>query len=147
VTTILADARLGVMVSDSRMNDEDRIWSVKKVFRIRGALIGAAGLHVDCEHFFDWYRDGMVEPPEFEFSESVALVLDHDGLWMFDANRITLQKLETHYEAIGTGAKGAVCAYEAPGFTDPVRAVKIACHHDAQSGPPVRSYRLNRKSA
>jgi hypothetical protein len=145
VTTVLADARLGVMVSDSNETDGDRTWSTKKVHRVNGALIGLAGvLHIDGDHFLDWYRAGMVAPPEFDFEESTALILDHDGLWLFDSNCITIVRVTSGREAIGTGGKGAICAYEALGWTDPAKAVRIACRHDGGSRPPVRTYKLGK---
>ena len=145
MTTILADFHLGLMVADSHETDTDRAWCVKKVHRVRGALIGLAGkLHVDGQHFLDWYQAGMVTPPEFDFEESVALVLDYDGLWIFDSNCITLVKVERGREAIGTGGKGAICAYEALGWSNPRRAVTIACKHDGGSRPPIRVYRLRK---
>ena len=45
-------------------------------------------------------------------------------------------------EAIGSGGKAAICAYEALALTDPVHAVRIVCKHDAGSRAPVRVYRL-----
>ncbi len=43
MTTIVADWRFGVMVSDSSISDGDRIWLGRKVFRIREELLGFCG--------------------------------------------------------------------------------------------------------
>lgn len=142
MTTILADTRLGVMVSDSNMTDGDRAWRVRKVHRIRGTLVGLAGTMIEGLAFLDWYRAGMTTPPDFAFGDSTALVLDTDGLWLFDENTDTLARVRAGREAIGTGGKGAMCAYEALGFSSPAKAVRIACVHDSGSRPPVRTYRL-----
>ena len=61
---------------------------------------------------------------------------------MFDANYLQPTRLASGREAIGTGGKAAMCAYEALWFTDPRRAVSIVCKHDAASRTPVRVYRL-----
>jgi hypothetical protein len=142
MTTILADRRLGVMVSDSSMTDDDRQWAARKVWRVRGGLLGFAGSEPDFDRFKAWYRGGMAEPADFDFGESQALVLDASGLYFFDANYTTLKRIDGGREAIGTGGKAAICAYEALRFQDPARAVRIACKHDSGSRAPVRVYRL-----
>ncbi len=43
MTTIVADARAGIMASDSLWTDDTVIGSVRKVWRVRGDLIGFAG--------------------------------------------------------------------------------------------------------
>lgn len=142
MTTILADRRAGVMVADSNMTNGDRRWVQRKVHRLRGALVGFAGSEPEFEGFMAWFRGGMQDVPEFLFADSEALVLRADGLFFFDNNYTELHRIEAGREAIGTGGKGAMCAYEALRFTDPARAVRIACRHDSDSRPPVRTYRL-----
>ncbi len=143
MTTILADYSRRVMVADSNATDGDRAWQMRKVYRIRGALVGTAGNIDEAAFFRAWYanRDDTIAP-EFSFANSSALVLDHSGLWLFDENTIELTRVPSGREAIGTGGKGAICAYEAMGWDDPARAVRIACKHDSGSRPPVRTYHL-----
>jgi hypothetical protein len=141
VTTILADFHLGVMVSDSSASDEDRVWSERKVRRWRGALVGFAGNVDESELFFKWLKSGSKgKPPKFG-TANACLVLSPAGLFHYCGTHVP-QKVERGVEAIGTGAKAAMCAYEALAFTDPVRAVRIVCRHDAGSRTPVRTYRL-----
>lgn len=142
MTTILADYRFGLMVSDSHTTDGDRAWSERKVRRVRGALIGLAGLWADFEPVLDWYRGGMAEPMQIDNVETAVLVLKGDGLFLLDASSTRLQRVSGGREAVGTGGKAAIAAYEAMYFTDPRRAVQIACRHDPGSRPPVRLYRL-----
>jgi hypothetical protein len=142
MTTVLANAKAGVMVADSHMTDEDRAWSVRKVYRIRGALVACAGSILCGEAFRDWWAAGAQEAPEFDMTDSQALVLDASGLYIFDSNVLGITRVPGGIEAIGTGAKGALCAYKALGFSDPIRAVRIACKYDNGSRPPVRSYKL-----
>lgn len=132
------------MVSDSNMSDGERVWKARKVHRIRGCLLGLAG-HVDeINGFLDWYRAGEPETgyPKLAFENSVVLALDPDGLWLFDSSCTQWSKVPTGREAIGTGGVAAISAYEALDWTDPARAVRIACKHDAGSRVPVRTYRL-----
>lgn len=140
MTTILADSKLGVMVADSNVSDEDRVWSGKKVFRIKGALIGLAGNDADREAFLPWYRSGF--DGKIKFDNGAALILCKAGLFFFDKHYVKPVRLASGREAIGSGGKAAMCAYEALWFTDPRRAVSIVCKHDAGSRAPVRVYRL-----
>jgi hypothetical protein len=142
VTTILADAKLGVMVSDSAFSDGTRIWSGRKVYRIRDNLVGLGGAVPEFESFLAWYRGGEKGDPEFEFGESKALILTAKGLFIFDENGKRPQRVAGGREAIGTGAMAAISAHEALGWQDPRRAVRIACKHDSNSRSPVRVYRL-----
>lgn len=138
MTTILADFRLGVMISDSSATDDDRVWSERKVLRWRGKLIGCAGNVEEHAPFIEWLKKGG-KPPKV--SNSSFLVLSDEGLFHYASSAVP-QKVEKGIEAIGSGGKAAMCAYEALAFTDPVRAVRIVCRHDSGSRTPVRTYRL-----
>lgn len=138
MTTILADARLGVIISDSNASDDDRQWSERKVFRHKGALYGFAGHVSERVEFMEWIKGEGNAP---DFSHSSCLMLSDGGLFLYTNNTMP-QRVARGVEAIGTGAKAAMCAYEAMEFTDPVRAVRIVCKHDSGSRTPVRAYRL-----
>jgi hypothetical protein len=137
MTTVLADARLGVIISDSSISDDNRVWSGRKVFRYKGSLYGFAGDTDEAIQFMAWIKGG--KPPKFAHSD--CLVLSESGLTHYN-NGTVPQPVDKGIEAIGTGAKAAMCAYEALAFTDPVLAVKITCKHDSGSRTPVRTYRL-----
>jgi hypothetical protein len=140
MTTILADVRFGVMVAESNISDGDRVWFGPKVRRVKGALVGLAGNVDEATWFLDWWKRGM--PNErHRFSHSNALVLTSTGLLSFNYTCVP-ETIKGGREAIGTGAKAAMCAYEALGFADPKKAVQIVCKHDAGSRGPVRVYRL-----
>ena len=147
MTTILADARRGVIVSDSNLTDGERSWSTRKVHRVKSMLIGLAGTMLESLSFLQWARSGMSTPPDFAFDHCTALVLDSSGLYLFDMNTDGLTKVTRGIESIGTGGMGAMCAYEALGYQDPARAVRISCKHDAGSRGPVRTYRLAGRAA
>lgn len=140
MTTLLADARLGLMVSDSSISDDDRVWSGRKVVRYKGALYGFAGDTDEAVQFMAWIKGGKLP----HFSHSDCLVLSDKGLTHYN-HGTTPQAVKGGVEAIGSGAKAAMCAYEALAFTDPVRAVRIVCRHDSGSRVPVRVYRLGAK--
>lgn len=140
MTTLLADSRLGLMVSDSSISDGDRVWLGKKVYRYRGHLLGFAGDVNEVEGFLKWWKAGGTDKPP-KFTGSQCLILSASGLWSYNVST-TPERIVSGIEAIGSGAKAAMCAYEALGFDDPQRAVSIVCKHDAGSRGPVRVYRL-----
>jgi len=140
MTTILADYRLGVMVSDSGISDDDRVWLGKKVHRVKGVLLGFAGDYEEGLNFLTWWKAGKADKFP-KFGDSTALILDSGGLTLYEHSE-NGRRVTSGIEAIGTGGKAAICAYEALGFTDPVQAVKIVCKHDAGSRSPVRTYKL-----
>jgi ATP-dependent protease HslVU (ClpYQ) peptidase subunit len=144
LTTILADTKLGVIVTDSNFAAGDTRGEMRKVWRMRGfGIVGLAGSLDEMAPFLLWMKDGM-QPPGPKCKAMSALLLQPNGLLWFEGSPapIVVQK---HYHAIGSGASAALAAYEALGFTDPVRAVKIACNHDNGSRKPVRTYKLTTK--
>ena len=142
MTTVLADARLGVMVSDSAINDGSRLWLGPKVFRIRGALLGFAGETHIREGFMKWWREGALVAETPTFKGGIALVLTPDRKLLYFEEDKWMETLRNGREAIGTGSQAAMAAYEALDWKDPKKAVRIACHHDHQSRAPVRAYNL-----
>ena len=137
MTTVIGDARLGVIVADSRVSDGDRVWSDRKVFRYQEKLYGFAGQVSEMFAFMTWIKGG----PEVEFENSSCLMLSTSGLFIYD-NSLTPQKVRRGIESIGSGAKAAMCAYKALGFSDPAKAVRIVCKHDSSSSTPVRVHKL-----
>ena len=136
------------MVSDSNAVDAElRRYSVRKVFRIHGHLIGFAGHMPEFERFCEWYRGRMLGKLRFNTDKSTALILAPVGLFVFDDNATGLQRVVKGREAIGSGAMCAIAAFEALDWQDPTKAVRIACNHDAQSGGPVKTYKLRGPAA
>lgn len=141
MTTILADVKLGLMVADSRLSDGDRLWTGRKVWRHDGHLLGVAGVWSSCLAFVDWFKSGRPAGVPVAVKGASMLVMAPQGLILFDDDMMP-QVIESGREAIGSGAKAAMCAHEALGWADPARAVRIVCRHDAQSSGPVRTYKL-----
>lgn len=140
MTTILADFKAGLMVADSHTSDGERCGRMRKVWRVRRKiLIGCAGLVSEMEAFVDWYRGGMQERPRFPSVS--ALVMTPGGLLQYVGSDLPIH-VQGGIEAVGTGAMAAMATYEALGFRDPKKAVRIVCKHDAGSRGPVRVYHL-----
>ena len=128
------------MVSDSSISDGDRVWLGRKVYRFRGHLIGFAGDVNEAEVFLKWWKAGGIDKPP-KFTGSQALILSATGLVSYNVST-TPERVKSGIEAIGSGSKAAMAAYEALGWEDPQRAVSIVCRHDAGSRAPVRTYKL-----
>ena len=140
MTTVLSDVRYGVMVADSNITDSHKVWKCRKVYRINGSLVGMAGNAEEFLPFLVWCRAGMQEdPPKLRSLE--ALILSAAGLQHYSLSTLPM-RIGCGRHAIGSGSMAALAAYEALEFTDPKRAVKIACNHDAGSRGPVRVYKL-----
>ena len=142
MTTILADWHLGVIAADTSAQDGDRQWlGERKVFRVGAWLLAFAGSVEERGAFIQWWRDGRPERTvRFKYSSALAMHAT-EGLLMFNGCTLAIP-VDHGREAIGTGAKCAMAAYEALGWLDPRMAVRIACKHDAGSRPPVRVYKL-----
>ncbi len=140
MTTVLADFGLGLMAADSCVSDGDRAWAAQKIFRHKGHILGFAGEENQWIPFLAWWKGGC-EGKEPKFSDSSALVMSIDGLVAFN-NACVAVPMKSGIAAIGSGGKGAMCAYEALGHKDPSKAVAIACKYDLASRKPVRTYRL-----
>lgn len=140
MTTILASVEHGVIVADSNISDGDRLWFGKKVWRWGDQLIALSGDVNEGAEFLKWWKSGM-QSHKPKFSHSSALILDASGLTFVDFTLVPA-RIKGGREAIGTGAKAAMCAFEALDWQDPKRAVQIVCRHDAGSRGPVRVYRL-----
>lgn len=140
MTTVLADWHQGIMVSDSGVSDSDRQWSQRKVWRVRGSLVGVAGTLSQAEQFLAWYRRGCLDKPP-KLDEFSGLVLSPDGLLHYANSHIPLP-IASGREAIGSGAKAAMVGYQLLAWQDARRVVRVVCEHDAGSRAPVRLYRL-----
>lgn len=146
MTTILADHKRGIMVSDTAISDDNRVWRLRKIHRIGDSIVGLAGDVSEFHAFLDWFRDGMSRDPTFRFGESSALILRPSGLYLFEDKHTSPIRVAGGVEAIGSGAKAAICAYEAMHKKDPIKAVRIVCRHDSGSRAPVISLTIKPKA-
>jgi hypothetical protein len=133
MTTIAASIAEGVMCSDSMWFNGDECGPIKKVFRVKGDLIGLAGDLVTINKWLEAYRKGS--PLK---GDVTALRLSSTGLstwtspdkWT-DAGRAF---------AIGSGGKAARAAMAAGATCR--QAIRIVCDIDAGTGGPARQYKF-----
>lgn len=143
MTTIAADARFGIMCADNGWDDGTSVGRVRKVYRVRGELVGLAGtVQTMTEWLEAWRRDplGVVAGSMKRLDEVYVLLLSHGGLQTWDAANGFLPAAERW--AIGSGHHAARGALEAHPSITCHRAVVVACGIDSGSRLPVRTYRL-----
>lgn len=135
MTTIAADAILGIMAADSHWTDQDERGPVRKVWRINGALVGFAGPLVTIGEARAWMAGRRAKPPSGDVS---ALILSGGRLcaWTPVDGYVDVPKRF----AIGTGGKAARAAMLAGASC--VRAVAIAREVDAGTSGRTRVYKL-----
>jgi hypothetical protein len=137
MTTIAACATDGVMCADSFWTDGNECGFTRKIFRIKGTLVGGAGTSKYLDKWFEAYRKGLPLPKAGDVSiirlssKGIDCWNTADGVWIL---------IEQKQFAIGTGGKTARGAMAAGASC--AKAVRIACDIDATSGGRVRTYRL-----
>lgn len=135
MTTIAADATLGLMAADSHWTDQDERGPVRKVFRINGSLVGFAGSLATIGEARAWMAGKRSRPPSSDVS---ALILSGGRLraWTPVDGYVDVPRRF----AIGTGGKAARAAMLAGASC--VRAVAIAREVDAGTSGRTRVYKL-----
>lgn len=129
--------RNGRMASDSLGVGDDIVrGTVRKLFRVDGAITGFAGDTGMSRHFCKWFEDGAdaAAPPKIETSGFGALVYSADGLFVC-SERWTLAEIVAPYAALGSGnliALGAMAM-----GADAERAIEVAYLHDPFTRGPV----------
>ncbi len=137
MTTIAADAIAGVMCSDSFWFAGDECGTIRKVFRVHGSLVGIAG---DVDHIIAW-RTALKANKPLPKVDVTVLRLGTQGLDCWTSGD-GWHKVEAKQYAIGGGGKAARGALAAGASC--AKAVRIAAGIDAQTGGPVRTYRLGK---
>lgn len=142
MTTIVADWREGVIVSDSQYSDEDTglKYQDEKVYTIPGGFLGGAGHKSDIEKVVKWVRGETKAKPKIKNQNSFVM-MTFNGLFSTD-NSLEWESVK-EFIAIGTGAMAAEAMLR--NGTTAEEAVKMACSVDLYSCEPVRVYSLNKE--
>lgn len=138
MTTIVASITEGVMCSDSYWFADDECGSIRKVHRVRGALFGFAGGVRDAADWLAAVRKAPNDDPP-QIDDLTVIRLSAEGLHTWNSTDGWLPVGEPRY-AIGSGGKCARGAMAAGASCK--EAVRIAATIDANTGGPVRVYRL-----
>ena len=137
----------GVLAADSATSgDGIVVGHRRKIERIRGQLVGAAGPIEEAEAFREWLKRGGRDKdrPEGLEDEFAGIVVERDGRVVEYGKRLIPFGYEAPFYAIGSGAAIATGAMAA-GSTA-TEAVKIACRFDHYSEEPVHTLRLDEEA-
>ena len=121
--------------------DNSEVTKIKKIYRIKGGLVGVAGDVHSIALFIKWIKDGCEEDEFPDGSSLEAIVVNPFG-------RVTLYEGMAHcpvihkgpYIAIGAGTDFAMGAMFAGGTAE--MAVRAAIKHNAKCSGPVSTWRL-----
>jgi len=149
MTTIVADKRTGVMVSDSKLTIDytqkrESVQAVtQKIRRVRGVLVGASGESPWTEQILRWAATKRKRPIKYaDTGTKIAvegLILAPEGIIHIDECGEPIV-LDQDFFAIGSGQHAALGAMLAG--ADAMRAVEIACKVDPHSEGPIQILKL-----
>jgi ATP-dependent protease HslVU (ClpYQ) peptidase subunit len=134
------------MWSDSALNTGNIVTQAKKIFRVRGHLVGLAGHSAPCSEFLSKFRtrnnpNREVKTDKDDFQ---AVVLFKSGKMLHIDADFGWDELNEPYVAIGSGAPFAITALDC-GAT-PEQAIEIAAKRDGDTRLPVQFEALDERS-
>lgn len=142
MTTIVCDTES--MASDSMCSDELTKCSVVKIYRIRGQLIGIAGVYAHCMTFIEYLKAGDEEADHPDMDGVFAIVLTNKGaIWMYDGHP-TAYQVKDGFAAIGSGSQAALAAMHCG--LSPKCAVRIAAKIDPRTGGRIVEKRIQSRN-
>jgi 20S proteasome alpha/beta subunit len=143
MTTIVADFRTKIMVSDTRCTYGSNHFRVKKIYVMPdGTLVGFSGSVSEGYKFVEWFEKGCNKKILPSFGEEPddffdAISMNNDGMLLWN-NSLIPTKINQEYFSIGTGSSYALGALMAGASAE--RAVAIASELDCASGVPIDCY-------
>ena len=133
--------RDGVMASDSSCwEGSTNAHSVKKVWKIRGCLVGCSGNMADIHSFVRWVKDGAAEDEYPRMKSLSAIVASDLGVSAFEAGSFHPIPVVGKYCSVGSGSSVALGAMH-HGATA-VEAIRAARHHNEATKGRIVSVRL-----
>lgn len=139
MTTVAADHRCGLLVTDSKCTSGS-VWSpTTKAWRHGREIIGVAGELRQAKKWLDWYTKGK-RGPLGKLEDFEALILREDGLYHVTEGGYE-HKEDRGFYAIGSGQQAALAVLIAG--LGPEKAVEIACQIDLGSGGDLQVHSLS----
>lgn len=142
MTTIIATRK--AMGSDTMVSNPDTglYYPARKIVRVKGDLIGAAGDSGDCLRFMDWAKHDFSEKKKPKFTvtdgdqEAQVLILNAEGLFMMCPTDPYPEQIESEFWAIGSGADAALGALAMGATLE--QALEVAARFDNFTKAPFR---------
>lgn len=157
MTTILADFKVGAIVSDTMLKDQDdNIWHEPKIFTLQKQrmIISGSGSCKNEDMIIGWFRKNGLSsddewPPKVPDAQTDYLIMSHKGLYLFNDDYWSPKRIPSGLCAAGSGTAAVRAAYEALGartLENMKKAVKIACKFSLNSRLPIQVKRLPPKT-
>ncbi len=143
MTTIVADSKRKVIVSDSQYSDDDAgiKFFDEKVYKIPGGYFAGAGHLCDIEKVYKWLLDPKnIKKPVLK-NDNELLKLTEEGLVSSDRT-LNWETVKT-FISIGSGAMASEAALRLGHTAED--AVYIATQVDLKSGGDIRVYELDKE--
>lgn len=137
MTTIACD--LKHMVGDRRITIGELYFPATKIVKIKGDIVGTAGLDGEGADFVEWYRKQAGEIPKLTADSFEVLILKKDGIYYYDYTCVGT-RVERPYWAIGNGALGALCAMKRG--ASPKEAIEDVAEFSHGTGPETDALEL-----
>lgn len=120
------------MASDSMLSgDCGPSYSAVKIYRLKDALLGVAGVFASCVEFVNWLKAGGDREKLPEMEGVCALKLTPKGIWFYD-ECATPYAVRDKFAALGSGEQAALAALHLG--LSPKDAVKVAAKVDCGTG-------------
>jgi 20S proteasome alpha/beta subunit len=134
--------RDGIMVSDSQVTANYSIaGQAKKVFKIKGYLIGVSGTMKSCQDFVEWFKDNGLDHGFQSDHDFGGLIVDPKGVvYHYEKSTKGFVKTKNKYDSIGSGALYAKTALLLG--NNAVASLKTAIKMDLFSGGPIQKITL-----
>lgn len=142
MTVVAFDGKL--LAGDSQISNNATAWaSIRKIRRVKGWLVGAAGDLDNMTAFLKSFNPDNINEPDKLCSNSAleAILISPDGVVYYREGSGVVTKIKHEgFIAIGSGAIEAMCAMSAG--ADAVQAVKIACKYNKSCGGKIYKLEL-----
>ena len=142
----------GVMAADTQVTfGQSKILASKKIKKINGCLVGAAGQVNVCQEYMRWFKEKVPrvkisQLPKFMSAESTnfeILVINPKGEIWFQIGNNAPERIYGQYYGIGSGKPYAMTALHLG--LDPKAAIRTAMKFDTGTGGQVHTLRLGTK--
>lgn len=134
------------MWADSYLNTGNVVTQARKIFRIRGHLVGVAGNSAPCAEFLSKFRKSShpARAAKGDEGDFQAVALLKDGTLVHYDHDFGWDELSEPYIAIGSGAPFAITAMDCG--ASPEQAIEIAAKRDGDTRLPVQFEPLDEAS-
>jgi ATP-dependent protease HslVU (ClpYQ) peptidase subunit len=128
------------MASDSLLSGDYRA-TAKKIWKVKGSIVGIAGTYRDCVQFVKWLKGELDECPDME--EVDAIVVTQSGKILHYNGSADPFEVNDDFSAIGSGAQAAMAAMHMGASVE--RAIEIAVLVDGGSGGKTQYHKITKR--